>query len=204
LTQAEQYFVHQAVIALAGEIGECRGRRGSEPGWVKCLSAERLRAIHEASHAIVAASVAHYVHRVSIIPDQERRSRRGRYFLGGHCLHSTKSDIDDSAEEEPVLIRDQSQVALAALALTLLHCPKDTPRWIAARRIIRLLKDATVALIERYWPLIIALALELERSKEMDRVAVERYTNRVPAAWMDFPLLSVVEEPEPRKAASAE
>jgi len=111
----------------------------------------------------------------------------------GYCLHSTKPDIDDSAEEKPVLIRDQSQVALAALALTLIHCPKDTPRWIAARRIIRLLEGATLALVERHWLLITVLASELERRKEMDRVALERYTNRVPAACLDVSLFSVIE-----------
>jgi hypothetical protein len=115
LTNAEQYFVHQAVIALAGEIGERRGRRGSEPGWVKYLSEERRRAIHEASHAIVAASVAHYVHRVSIIRNEQRRSRSGRYFSGGHCLYSRKPEIENSAPEEAVLISDHARVALAAL-----------------------------------------------------------------------------------------
>jgi hypothetical protein len=40
--------------------------------------------------------------------------------------------------------------------------------------------------------LIIALASELERFKEMDRVALERYTNRVSAACVDLPLLFTV------------
>jgi len=193
LIDAEQYFVHQAVVSLAGQIGEVRGRRGSEPGWVKHLSEERRRAIHEASHAIVAASVAHYVHKVSIIPDHERRSRSGRYFSGGHCLHSTKPEIDDRAPEESALVSDHARVALAALALTLTHCPKDTPRWIAARTIIRLLRQVTLGIVERHWLLIMALASELERSKEMDRVVVERYTKRVSAACVDVPLFSAVE-----------
>ena len=187
MTNAEQYFVHQAVIALAGQIGEIRARRGSEPGWVKYLSEERRRAIHEASHAIVAASVAHYVHRVSIVPDCERRSCSGKYFSGGHCLHSSKPDIEDCVPEEPVLINDSSRVALAALALTLTHCPEETPRWIAARRMISLLRQSTLALVERHWFLIMALASELERSKEMDKVAVEPYTNRVQAVCVDIP-----------------
>jgi hypothetical protein len=71
--------VHQAVIGLAGRIGEVRGRRGSEPDWVKYLSEERRRAIHEPSHAIVAA-LRRLLHRVTIIPNEERRSRSGRYY----------------------------------------------------------------------------------------------------------------------------
>jgi hypothetical protein len=38
---------------------------------------------------------------------------------------------------------------------------------------ISLLRQSTLALVERHWFLIMALASELERSKEMDKVAME-------------------------------
>jgi hypothetical protein len=52
--------------------------------------------------------------------------------------------------------------------------------------VIRLLKQATAALVEQNWLLISALASELERSKEMDQAAVARYANEVPAANVGF------------------
>jgi hypothetical protein len=186
VTGPELYFVQEAIIALSGEVAEARARRGSEPGWTKYVSEGRRRGVHEAAHAICAASLARYVLGLTIVPDEQRRSRSGRYFSGGRCTYSSKptQEIENRAPEE--LITDRSRIAKAALALALAFPDDSIPCWMNVRRIIRALKQATAALVEEHWYLIQGLASELERSKDMDKLALERYLSKVPAARVDF------------------
>jgi hypothetical protein len=200
--EAIRGLCQSAIIALAGKIAEVHARRPDKDGWVRLITPERSLALHEAAHAVVAASLARYVLRLSIVPNEKCRSRSGRYIQAGHCLHSSEPEIELGPPEESVLVPDHSRVALAALALTLAYCPDEMPSWMAARRIIRVLRQATSAIVVQNWILINSLGSQLERDKQIDRVAVERFTNRVPPACVDLSSFGLTQCESGKAAAS--
>ena len=70
------------VVYLAGNAAERRALQGSAPGWRRWRTPEKLRALHEAGHAIAQWVRGDCVWKLSIILDKNVRigkfGRRGR------------------------------------------------------------------------------------------------------------------------------
>jgi hypothetical protein len=167
-TEAERYFVTRGLVALAGDIAEKRARRGSGDGWEIFLTENAARAYHEAAHAVAVIIGGLFVLRVSIVPD--RGVRVGQSFSAGHVIYSRSADT--TIERPAQIQRDHSQAARAAWLLTPFDAPR--PRWRHVLRTVRALRSEASQIIEQNWLFIAALACELQRTREMDRAAIER------------------------------
>jgi hypothetical protein len=107
-------------------------------------------------------------------------------YSGGYCITSPRSDPSDSLELLPA-VRDRSQVARAAWLLTRFDAP--SPRWKAVLATARALRQVAAQIVEKNWALILAIASELERQKELDREGILAILDRLRATVADAPLL---------------
>jgi hypothetical protein len=180
MTEAERPFLERAVILWAGDLAQARAKRKNKAGWVLVLSPERERAIHEAAHGVTASVVGQFVHRLSIVPDPGRCLPDERYYSGGFCDCSDREDDDRPVSSRPM--RDRSQIALAGWALAAWNVPC---RWKSVLATVRMFRQAAETILNQHWPLVLALAGELEQRKTMDRSEIERFTQRVRATAVD-------------------
>jgi ATP-dependent Zn protease len=90
MTDAER-FCEDGITCWAGPLAQARAGRPNKDGWVRSSSWERIKAIHEAAHAVVAAAVGTHAHYATIIPNKDSE---------GHCIVSRNADFDMKAYEK--------------------------------------------------------------------------------------------------------
>jgi hypothetical protein len=168
-SDAERYFVTRGLAALAGNIAEKRAHRRNGDGWAIFLTPEAARSYHEAGHAVTAMVGGLFVLRASIVPDPGIRIGQG--FSGGHVVYS-RTPADGPVRPPAETHGDHSQAARAAWLLTPFDAPR--PRWRHVLGTARALRLQAFQIVEQNWLFIAALACELQRTREMDRAAIER------------------------------
>jgi hypothetical protein len=181
-----QFFARQAISALAGPMAQFRSRGCSDlpPGWVELRFPTREVAVHEAGHAVASLALGWFVQHLSIAPQAKVRSPGGQYSVAGFCSASTVQEqlACELPEELPL---DHSVVAGAALLLT--SPEPGVPCWKAVLKTVRLARRIAAQILEQNWDIVLLLASELERQKQMDSAAITSFLEkfRRPIKYVD-------------------
>ena len=169
--EGRRHFETEVLICLAGNAGERRCRQGSEPGWVRWRSWDELKAYHDAAHAIAAHLLGRHVWRLSIVPDKSVTVQKTSY-VGGRCWSGHTPQAPAAMPKSERLETDLHEVARCCQILAIIEPPHS---WKAALRIARRLRGRVQAMIAANWYLLIALAEELLRCRELDRAQIARF-----------------------------
>ena len=168
--EGRRHFETEVLICLAGKAGERRCCQGSEPGWVRWRSWDELKAYHESAHATAAHLLGRHVWRLSIVPDKSVKVQKSSY-VGGCCWSGHTPEAPAEMPKSERLETDLHEVARCCQILAIIEPPYN---WKAALRIAHRLRRRVQAMIAANWYLLIALAEELLRHRELDQVQIAR------------------------------
>jgi hypothetical protein len=162
----------QVLIALAGNIAE--HHHGTDPGWQRWRSADQLKAIHESAHAVVAHVLQWTVFEVSIVPDPTVRVGKGEMFHSGGFTSwgsTPHAKATSSGGRSAGRCMSDREWAVALCGLLSGSISGDVS-WRAVLRSARTLRGKTQRLVAVHWPLILKLAEQLEKRKQLDQAEI--------------------------------
>ena len=166
-----RHFQGDAICFLAGPAAGRRCRQGSAPGWRRYRTWDEVRAHHEVGHALAGHFCGRFIWELSIIEDRTVHLQKTGYAAG----HTWIGLTPEPPAEHPRRERAETDFRLAAQAcrvLTLVEPPVD---WRGALRIAHRMRAQARALIDGHWPLVMALAEELLRQRELNQSQIARF-----------------------------
>lgn len=157
------------IIAAAGRVGERRARQGGAPGWHQFRTGQESVAIHEASHAVVAAHFGQQIYELSMVPNELETKSSSRSVQShrslAFCCYGAAPFRPMNAEVAGGIRSDRTVIAELGVAL-------GDFNWRGGLRCIRSLKARTTELVEQNWELICGLAAELRCSGQLDQAQI--------------------------------
>jgi hypothetical protein len=157
-------FETEAMIFLCGPAAERRCRLGSAPGWRRRRTWDEVRAHHEAGHAL-GHLLGRHIWALDILEDQSVRIQVSGFAAGSTWVGSTP----EPPAERPHHTVAETDLHLATKACGALALLEPPPHWRASLRIAHRLRAEARALVDANWYLVMALAEELLRHRELNQ-----------------------------------